>query len=327
MEKILNANAQDNSIPIQSLLIARHGKIALEEYFYGFSRERPHDTRSAGKTWSPMLAGAARLHGANLGPETPVYALFPQYKPFANWEERKARLTLGDLMTMTAGLACDDDDDNSPGQEDRMQSQAAQPDWYKYTLDLPMARDPGGQHAIYCSAALNLVGGVVQQVTGKWLPEIFQQDFAQPLQITEYHLNLMPTGDAYMGGGLYMRPRDLLKLGQLYLNKGVWHGQRVIAEEWVNASTQKHSAFDPFFGLEHQYGYGWHIYPLATKDGTHAMYSAGGNGGQLVLVIPDLDLVVGITGGAYGEYSKWARWITELVPQFIIPSALPAGIR
>jgi len=108
-------------------------------------------------------------------------------------------------MTMTSGFACDDSNENSPGQEDRMQNQTKQPEWYKYTLDLPMAHEPGGDEAVYCSADINLVVAVVRQATGKWLPDIFQQDLAQPLQITEYHLNLMPTGEAYMGGGLYMR--------------------------------------------------------------------------------------------------------------------------
>ena len=264
INKVLTARAEDNPFPIQSLLIARHGKLALEEYFYGFDSDRPHDSRSAGKTWATMLVGAVRQHGAAIGPETPVYSVFPEYKPFAYWDAHKSNVTLGHLMTMTSGLACDDDNDNSPGNEDRMQSQTSQPDWYKYTLDLPMAQSPGGQKAIYCSAGLNLVGAVVQRVTGKWLPNIFQHDFAEPMQISQYHLNLTPTGDAYMGGGLYMRPRDLLKLGQLYLNGGVWKNQRVVSQEWVEDSTQPHSHFDPYRGFEHQYGYGWHIYGLVV---------------------------------------------------------------
>lgn len=323
IDQILLAPAKDNRLPVQSLLIARHGRLAMEEYFYGFDRERAHDTRSAGKTWATMLVGAARQHGAKLGPETRIYDLFPNYRPFANSDDRKAKITLGDLMTMTSGLACDDGDDKSPGNEDRMQSQKAQLNWYRYTLDLPIARDPGGQHAIYCSAGLNLAGGVVQQATGKWLPDIFLQDFAEPMQISEYHLNLTPTADAYMGGGLYMRPRDLLKLGQLYLNEGVWNGHRVVSKEWVDVSTQYHSHLDPYFSVEHQYGYGWHIYHLAVDNHSYKMYGAGGNGGQLVLVIPDLDMVVGFTGGAYGEFQKWYTWQTQLVPEYIIRSALP----
>ena len=161
IEKILTADATDNPVDIDSLLIARHGKLVLEEYFHGFHKDRPHDMRSASKTFAPVLAGIVRELGVNLSPETPIYALFPDHKPFAHPDARKNHVTLKALMTMTSGFACDDNDDASPGNEGNMQSQTAQPDWYKYTLDLPMAAEPGGPHAVYCSADLNLVGGAV----------------------------------------------------------------------------------------------------------------------------------------------------------------------
>lgn len=230
-------------------------------------------------------------------------------------------------MTMTAGNACDDNNDDSPGNEDRMQSDEKQKDWYKYSLDLPMVKEPGGEDAIYCSGDLNLVGGTVAAVTHRWLPEFFEESLAGPLQFGRYYLNLMPDGQAYMGGGAYLRPRDQLKLGQLYLNGGVWHGKRIISKSWVNESTSVHSHFDPKFSLgqKHEYGYGWHIHDLKSGANTYRVFAAEGNGGQFVIVVPDLDLVVGITGGSYGEFDQWYRWELELVPQFIIPAA--AAIR
>lgn len=321
--KILSADPADNPVYIQSLLIARHGKLVLEEYFYGFDKERTHDMRSASKTFAPVLAGIAHDHGAKLGPGTPVYSLFAQYKPFANWDRRKERVTLREIMTMTAGNACDDNDDSSPGNEDHIQNQPEQRDWYKYTLDLPMLRDPGGEHAIYCSADLNLVGGAVAMATGKWLPEFFDENLARPLQFGHYHLNLMPTGEAYMGGGAYLRPRDELKLGQLYLNGGTWNGRRVVSKEWVADSISPHSSFTPALESEgeHRYGYGWHSHDLKFGGRVYRDYGAGGNGGQLVIVIPELDMVVGINGGSYGEFRKWYRWELELVPEYIISAA------
>jgi CubicO group peptidase (beta-lactamase class C family) len=323
VEKIVTANLQDNPVNIHSLLIARHGKLVFEEYFYGHSRGETHDTRSASKTYGPVLAGIARDNGATIGPDTMVYPLFPQYKPFAHWDDRKNRLTLRDLMTMTSGLACDDNDDNSPGQEDTMQSQNSEPDWYKYTLDLPLAHDPGGDKAIYCSAGMNLVGGVVRKATGVWLPEFFDEHLARPLQFHVYHMNLTPTGEAYMGGGLSIRPRDEIKLGQLYLSGGIWNGHRVVSTAWVTESITPHSNFAPMIDidLDHQYGYGWHLNPLKTAGRTYRSFSAGGNGGQIVIVIPELDMVVGFNGGSYGEFAKWYRWSLELVPQYIIPAA------
>jgi CubicO group peptidase (beta-lactamase class C family) len=108
----------------------------------------------------------AREQGAKLTPETPVYPLFSQYSSFANWDARKQKMSLRDIMTMTAGNAYDDNDDDSPGNEDRMQSDSQ--NWYKYSLDLPMLKHPGGQEAVYCSADLNLVGGAVAATTHSW---------------------------------------------------------------------------------------------------------------------------------------------------------------
>jgi CubicO group peptidase (beta-lactamase class C family) len=319
IEKILAADPLNNSLTIHSLLIARHGKLALEEYFYGFKSEQLHEMRSASKTFTPLLVGIAHEHGAKIDINTPVYSQFPEYKDFANPDPRKQKITIRNLMTMTSGL-CDDNDEKSPGNEDVMQQQKAQPDWYKYTLDLPMARDPGGDQAVYCSAGINLLGGIVRNATHTWLPEFFYENVAKPLQIKTYHWNLMPTGDGYAGGGLYLRPRDQLKLGQLYLNGGVWNGKRVIGKDWVERSTTRQSTFGQTLGADHDYGYGWHLYHFDVGGHTYRAYAAGGNGGQIVMNIPDLDLVVGFTGGAYGEFPKWYKWQSELVPQFIIPA-------
>ncbi len=166
---------------IHSILVARQRKLVLEEYFFGFSRDTPHDTRSAGKTFASVMLGAARLGGAKLGPETPVYQLLAAQGPFTNPDPRKARITLAHLMTHTAGLACNDNDDASPGNEGTMQTQRRQPDWWQYPLDLPMAHDPGSRYA-YCSANTNLVGAALTRGTGTWLPELFDRTIARPLQ-------------------------------------------------------------------------------------------------------------------------------------------------
>jgi CubicO group peptidase (beta-lactamase class C family) len=136
-----------------------------------------------------------------------------------------------------------------------------------------------------------------------------------------YHLNLMPTGEAYFGGGAYLRPRDMLKLGQLYLSGGTWGGRRVVSKEWVARSLQPRAEMEAYFGVEHKYGYGWHLYRLPANGRMYSAYGAGGNGGQMVIVVPDLDLVVATTGGAYGEFKKWYRWLTELIPQHVLAAA------
>jgi hypothetical protein len=102
IDQILGADPNDSSWNIQSLLIARHGRLVLEEYFRGFDGERPHDMRSASKTFAPVLVGVAREHGVKLSPTTPVYPEFRQYQHFENWDARKEAVTLRDIMTMTA---------------------------------------------------------------------------------------------------------------------------------------------------------------------------------------------------------------------------------
>ncbi len=308
---------------IQSLLVARHGKLVLEEYFYGFDRERVHDIRSAGKTLAGVMAGIALDHGARFTPASPAYALFPEYKDIANPDPRKQKITVADLMSMDSGLACDDDDDNSPGNEDTMEGQTAQPDWYKFTLDLPVQDAPGDRKAVYCSAAINLVGGVVRNTTHRSLLDLFQQYYAGPLDIRDYHVNLMPsTDDMYLAGGIQLRPRDFLKLGQLYLDHGVWNGHRVLSAKWTEVSTQEHSVFPATdYTPASGYGYTWHLAQVQVGGKNYAEYSAGGNGGQLVIVVPELDLVAEFTGGNYNSFPVWRTFGEQLLPQYILAAA------
>ena len=324
VQKIVDTDPRpQTSVLIQGLLITRHGKLVLEEYFYGFDKERPHDLRSAGKTFASVLAGIAIDHGAQFGPNTPVYSLFPQYASFANPDPRKQRLTVEHLMTMTSGFDCDENgDENKPGNEGNMQSQTAQPDWYKFVLDLPLAAAPGKSFA-YCSGGVNLIGGIVRNTTRTWLPEFFDRYIARPLQIQTYHFNLTPTGEGYLGGGLHIRPRDALKLGQLYLDGGLWNGRRIVSRKWVDASIAPHPM--DASGTD---GYNWHLNTIKVGERSFRQYEASGNGGQFVMVVPELDLVVMFTGGNYGNFSVWRRFRDELLPQYILAAVkdqLPQG--
>ena len=276
---------------IHSLLVAHHGKLVLEEYFFGFTRDQQHDTRSAGKTFASVMLGAVMMRGAKLEPETRIYDLLAGMGPFANPDPRKSEITLAHLMTHTPGLACDDNDEASPGQEDKMQTQHQQPNWWKYTLDLPMAHDPGKRYA-YCSANMNLVGAALTTGTHTWLPELFDRTIARPLQFGPYYWNVMPTGEGYLGGGAFLRPRDLLKVGQAYLDGGVWKGRRIVDSSWVKRSTEPYVHISPattglspedfpsFYG-EADDAYAWHLSQFKIGERTYRDYAASGNGGQL----------------------------------------------
>lgn len=279
---------------IHSLLIARHGRLVLEEYFAGEGRSDVHDTRSAGKTFASVMVGAVHL-----SPDTKV----------------RGAITVGNLLTHTSGLACDDNDDNSPGNEGVMQSQDSQPDWWRYILNQPQVYPPGTHYA-YCSGGMNLVGYALHQATGEWIPELFDRTVAQPLAFGRYFYNLMPTLDGYLGGGVRLMPRDFLKLGVAYLNGGTWNGRRIVSADWVRQSTTPR--LDSAVGSD---GYAWHIFPIKVGDRTYQEYEANGNGGQFLIVVPELDLAVVFTAGNYQQGGVWWRWRQDIVGNVIIPAA------
>ena len=315
---------------IHSVLVAYRGRLVLEEYFFGYGRDTPHDLRSAGKTFSSVMLGSAIRRGAKLSPDSRIHEIMQGLGPFSNADPRKDKITLAHLMTHSAGLACNDNDDNSPGNESTMDSQTAQPNWWKYTLDLPMAHEPGERYA-YCSANINLVGGALTVGTRTWLPELFEKTVARPLQFGPWYWNLMPNGEGYLGGGAYLRPRDLLKLGQTYLDGGIWNGRRIVNSSWVASSTRPRMPVTPettgytteefgnYYGVGAD-GLAWHQGNLTVAGRTVEGYSASGNGGQVLLVIPEYRLAVVFTGGNYRQGGVWGRWGQQIVGDKIIPA-------
>ncbi|MCP3097951.1 beta-lactamase family protein [Myxococcus sp. K15C18031901] len=318
VQRILDQEPGPESAPaIQGLLVARHGKLVVEEYFQGFDKERPHDLRSMAKSYASVLIGIALERGAPFTVDTPVVSLFPEYEgKLQNLDARKRALTVAHLMSMSTGLACDDDDPASPGNEDRLDDSV--PDWYRHTLDLPMVGAPG-KKGVYCSANINLLGGVLRNTTRTWIPEFFHQHLAVPLQLRDYHVDLMPDGEQYLGGGIYMRPRDALKLGQLYLSKGTWNGRRVVGARWVERSTANQSTMSD----GRTYGYAWWRHELRVGDRVYSQYEGSGNGGQLVMVVPELDLVVMFTAANYNHVAIWRKFREELLPRYILAAVEP----
>jgi CubicO group peptidase (beta-lactamase class C family) len=212
-----------------------------------------------------------------------------------------------------------------------MQAQRQQPNWWKYTLDLPMAYEPGTHYA-YCSANINLVGAALTAATGEWLPALFDRTIARPLQFGAYYWNLMPNGEGYLGGGAFVRPRDFLKLGQTYLDGGLWDGHRVVPQSWATDSVAPHARISPATTgregdafrevyWETDEGYAWHRLEVRSGEQHYPAYLANGNGGQLLIVVPQFDLVVMFTAGNY-QQGLWNRERDDIVGGMIIP-ALP----
>ena len=302
---------------LHSLLVAHQGKLVIEEYFHGHHREMPHDSRSSGKTVVSALLGMAIYQGIIADVDQPAYPFFGGVQAFANPDNRKQRLTLRHLVTMTPGLACNDDDDDSPGNENTMQEQDAQPDWYQYALNLPMRHEPGAV-GYYCTAGINLVGGAISSAAGFSLARFFQESFAIPLQVPHYRLNLSPNQRVYMGGGIQLRPRDFLKLGQLFLNEGVWNGTRLLSKHWVSESAAAHASL----GSEDNYGFGWWRQTFDVDGRAIKTYFASGNGGQMLFVVPELDLTVMINAGNYSDGRTRGALRDQIMTQAVLPSAM-----
>jgi CubicO group peptidase (beta-lactamase class C family) len=145
-------------------------------------------------------------------------------------------------------------------------------------------------------------------------------DMLEPLGITSYYMNLSPLGDVYFGGGHAIRTRDFLKFGQLYLNGGTWGGRRIMSQEWVTRSIAPRYTIGRANYLN--YGYLWWSREYAYLGRTVRVYSALGNGGQVVMFIPELDLVIATTGGNYSDPTT-TLMTDELIPRYILPAVLP----
>lgn len=301
------------SSQVHGLLIARRGRLVLEEYFHGFDRDTPHDMRSASKSWTSVLIGAAMQAGIPIRLDTPVYETMQGPLP-VDLDPRKRAMTLEHLVSMTAGFFCDDSNPDAPGREDTMQEQTGEPDWYRYTLNVPMATAPG-ERIVYCSAEPHLAGGVLERIAGEPLPELFDRLVAKPMRMDRYHLFLAPTGVAYGGGGHRFLPRDFLKFAQLMVNEGRWEGRQLMSPEWTRQSGAALRNLSP----RQTYGFLWNsvAYPYRGRK-VHAFFAAG-NGGQIFMGIPELELVIGFSGGSYNDP---ALFIPQrvYVPEHILPA-------
>ncbi|WP_224365169.1 serine hydrolase domain-containing protein [Hyalangium versicolor] len=294
-----------------SLLIARHGKLVYERYWNGFNRDKPHDLRSATKSLTSLLTGVALDQHLLPGVDTPILPLLLRYAPFKNADERKERITVRHLLEMRSGLACNDWEEGSPGQEEKMYDSK---DWVKFILDLPMAEEPG-QSTVYCTGGVVVMGALVEDAAGMKFPEFSRRFLFDPLGITHFEWQEADGGRTDAGGHLLLRPRDFVKIGQLMLDGGRWQGQQIVPESWVQESTVSERTLG-----DSRYGYLWWLNTFGIGGTPVEAWFARGNGGQYTFVFPSLELVATFTGSAYNEPESGQA--IELVGRFVLASAL-----
>jgi CubicO group peptidase (beta-lactamase class C family) len=291
------AQARGEFPKLGSVLVAQHGKLLYERYFTG-DAETLRDTRSATKSITSMLFGIARADVAQ-----PVLPLLPERaRKLKNPDPRKDRMTVEDLLTMSGPLDCDDWVDASPGNEEKMYPQK---DWAQFVLDLPV-RVPEERKFHYCTGGVFVLGEALQALTGKRADVYAREKLFSPLGIDKVQWVYSPLGEPQTGGGLRLRSRDLLKLAQLYLDKG----RDLVPAEWVRRSTEPHARIDD----KTDYGY---LFWLHAFGGQPSFFMTG-NGGNKVVVVPSLDAAIVITSENYNT-----RGMHQLTEKLLIEQILP----
>ena len=306
---------------IGSIMIARHGKLVYESYFDGSDATALRETRSATKSVTDILVGIAIDKGFLSGVDATVLSFFPDKQPVQNPDPRKAKITVEDFLTMSSLLECDDENNFSRGNEERMYIME---DWIQFTLDLPIKgfapwvkkpKDSAyGRSFSYCTAGVSTLGGVLERAAKTPAPEFAMKNLFVPLGIEKVDWKYSSLGLAQTGGGLGFLSRDLLKLGQLYLNGGVWNGGRIVSEAWVKSSTQPHVRVEDQPDTE--YGYLWWLRKFKSGEKSYAAFCMLGNGGNKVAVFPALDMVVVLTSTNYnsrGMHEQTEKLLTDYI--------------
>jgi CubicO group peptidase (beta-lactamase class C family) len=184
----------------------------------------------------------------------------------------------------------------------------------EYFLVKPVVHEPGKKWH-YNTGGTEILGEVIQEATGLRIDAFAEEYLFGPLGITEYQWNYINPDMVGAGASLHLRPRDMAKLGYLFLNGGVWNGEQIVSSEWIEESTQKHAtARDGYF-----YGYQWWIKTYDVGSTKVDSFSARGSGGQRIMVIPDLEMVVVFTGGTYFGDSE-GYWEDNIIVRYILPA-------
>ena len=302
---------ESNVIPgIHSLVIVRHGYVALERYFNGSSASDVHTMQSVSKSVTSLVAGIAIDEG-KLATSSLIFDLLPAYDSLVRGDERKRAVTIGHLLQMRSGINFHESP--YPGSPlERLNTSRG--DWVVHALGEPMNAEPGELWQ-YNGGGVIAIAKAVQAATGVPFAAYARQKLFAPLGITTETWARSPfDGLPHTGGGLGFRTRDLARIGYLILRDGMWNGTRIVSESWLQESTRLHTARPRTLGgYGTDYGMLWWRIPA----GTDTLITASGNMNQWMFVLPSRDLVVAVTGGSNAAS----------VPDFVVRDILTAMVR
>lgn len=278
---------------LHSMLVVRNGLLVFERYYNGFGPDNPHDLRSATKSITSLLTGVAIERGAVAGVEASLMDYLTREYPEVH---DKDGLLLRHLLTMSSGLDCDDGDRSTRGQEDRMYRSD---DWVEYFLSLERPYAPGDTTR-YCTGGVVALGEAIAQGAGQDFAAFADDALFGPLGIRNYRWARFDDGRKVdTGGHLLLTPRAMAKVGMLVLNEGRWGREQVVPAEWIKRSVEPRTRING-----EPYGYLWWRNTLryGGPDGEAVdVISARGNGGQVIFVVPEYDLVAVFTAGYYNS--------------------------
>ncbi|HNE46822.1 MAG TPA: serine hydrolase, partial [Chitinophagales bacterium] len=323
LEKLIRGISSENP-KLNSLVIARHGKLIADEYFNGYTPDSLQKIWSVTKSITGTIIGIAVDKGL-LSEKDSIYKYLTDYIPNANSSE--GAITIEHLMTMTSGFEWVE----LGGPKSAGFQLAYSTDWIAFTLNQPHTNVPGTIFN-YSTGNAMLLAPIVKKATGQQANEFAKDNLFLPLGITNYEWDTQsefwtktqsgelpgakqPTDIDYKkpfsdftntGSGLRMRSRDLCKIGQLYLNRGKWNENQIVSEKWINKSTQSH------FGNS-DYGYLWRLMNFQNNS----CYYATGFGLQRIFVIPTLDLVVVMTQQHYETMPQGEKWINQFLTELL----------
>ncbi len=286
-----------DSYPINAEVIVKDGVIVDEYYKDGYDENSVFTLQSTSKSITSAIFGIAIDKGYIEGVDVPISTYFPQI--LESGSEYKNQITVWNLLTHTTGL---DASDTANWDE-----WLASSNWVDYVLNRPAVSRPGTVFN-YFTGNTHLLSAIIQQATGKTTYEFGKEYLFEPLDMDSVECSTDPQGISDGGNGFAMNVYDMAKIGQLYLNNGVWEGEQIIPAQWVQESTTLQ--FDRSSGSA-DYGYQWWVRTFGNNN--YPAYFAQGHYGQYIFVVPDLKLVVVFTSHYEGDTSIYWQLMNDIV--------------
>jgi CubicO group peptidase (beta-lactamase class C family) len=278
---------------VESVIVFSHGAIIFEKYYNGFIKDSLHQIQSQTKSVVSLLMGIAIDKGYIKSEYEPVSRYFPD--EFNKEGGLKSSVTIKDLLTMSAGFEWEEMLPFDDPKNDNM-NMFNSGKWLKYALSRPMAKKPFTEFK-YNSGCPMIVAGIIEKAAKMKLDEFAARYLFEPLKIKRFRWQKDSTGFCHAGGGLFLKPGDMLKIGGVVMNVGKWDNQQLVSENWIRKATESHlsTSFDTS-----AYGYFWWIREMTTNGGkTTKIVSAEGAGGQKLYIIPEYKMIVAFTERNY----------------------------